>query len=124
MKISLYFSVILGITFLTLRFLGLFLDLTYNNLFLFLGLFFLVGIGLPLRLIERHKNRQNLRNIVDKYQQKKGLEKSDLSDRDASEKRKSSKKEDVEYPAFRSQKQGAAETSMDPQPPEGPKDLF
>ena len=106
MKISIYLSVILGISFLTLRFIGLFLDLADNNLFLFLGLLFLVGIGLPLRLFERHRNHQKFKSIVEKYKQKGASGEPAVSEMEISKKKKSLKKKGIEYPAFRKQKQG------------------
>ena len=100
MKVSIYFSVILGITFLTLRFIGLFLDLTYNKLFLTLGLILLIGVSLPLYLFERYKYRQKMNEIIRDHQMKNSKAKS--SKRNS----KPSKEKIREYPSFRDQKQG------------------
>jgi hypothetical protein len=100
MKVSFYFSLILGITFLTLRFIGLFLDLTYNNLLLALGLFLLLGVSLPLYLYERYRYRQKMNEIIQDHQIKGSKAKS------SEKKPGSSKKKIEEYPSFRNQKQG------------------
>ena len=100
MKVSIYFSVILGITFLTLRFIGLFLDLTYNKLFLTLGLILLIGVSLPLYLFERYKYRQKMNEIIRDHQMKNSKAKSSKSNS------KPSREKIREYPSFRDQKQG------------------
>ena len=100
MQVSFYFSLILGITFLTLRFIGLFLDLTYNNLLLALGLFLLLGVSLPLYLYERYRYRQKMNEIIQDHKIKDSKAKS------SEKKPGSSKKETHEYPSFRNQKQG------------------
>ena len=100
MKVSFYFSLILGIAFLTLRFIGLFLDLTYNDLFLALGLFLLLGVSLPLHLYERYRYRQKMNEIIQDHKIKDSKAKS------SEKKPGSSKKEAHEYPSFRNQKQG------------------
>jgi len=99
MKVSFYFSLILGIAFLTLRFIGLFLDLTYN-LFLALGLFLLLGVSLPLHLYERYRYRQKMNEIIRDHQIKGSKAKS------SEKKPESSEKKIQEYPSFRNQKQG------------------
>lgn len=99
MKVSFYFSLILGIAFLTLRFIGLFLDLTYN-LFLALGLFLLLGVSLPLHLYERYRYRQKMNEIIRDHKIKGSKAKS------SEKKPGSSEKKIQEYPSFRNQKQG------------------
>lgn len=100
MKVSLYFSIILGITFLTLRFIGLFLDLTYNPLFLTLGLLLLFGVSLPLYLADRFRYRQKVKKIIRSHKMKDSKAKKPESKEEAS------KTEVHEYPSFRNQKQG------------------
>ena len=100
MKVSLYFSIILGITFMTLRFIGLFLDLTYNNLYLILGLALLFGVSLPLYLIDRHRYRKKIKKIIEDS-------KADSLEKNTSAKKKKPDEKAVgEYPSFRNQKQG------------------
>jgi len=100
MRVSLYLSLILGIAFLTLRFIGLFLDLTHNNIFLALGLFLLLGVGLPLYLFDQYRYRQKMNEIIRDHQIKDSKTK-------ASEKKPGfSEKKIREYPSFRNQKQG------------------
>lgn len=100
MKVSLYFSIILGISFLTLRFIGLFLDLTYNNELLILGLALLLGVSLPLYLIDRRRYRQKIKKIIENS-------KLNYPEKNTSGKRKKSDDRTVrEYPSFRNQKQG------------------
>ncbi len=106
MKVSFYFSLILGITFLTLRFIGLFLDLTYNDLFLALGLFLLLGVSLPLHLYERYRYRQKMNEIIRDHQIKGSKAKSLSKGKSPSKKPGSSEKKIEEYPSFRNQKQG------------------
>jgi len=100
MRVSLYFSIILGITFLTLRFIGLFVDLTYNRLFLTLGLFLLFGVSLPLYLFERYRYRQKMNEIIRDHQIRDSKAKS------SKKKPGFSEKKIREYPSFRNQKQG------------------
>jgi hypothetical protein len=100
MRALLYFSVLLGITFLTLRFIGLFLDLTYNDLFLALGLFLLLGVGLPLYLFDQYRYRQKMNEIIRDHQIKGSKTKASEKKPDSSEKKIQ------EYPSFRNQKQG------------------
>ena len=98
MRTVLYISVILGITFLTLRFIGLFLDLTYNDLFLTLGLILLLGVALPLNLYIRKQYKDKVKDIIADFESR-GYRKPD------SDKRRQ-KSETIDYPSFRNQKQG------------------
>ena len=100
MKVSIYFSIILGIAFLTLRFIGLFLDLSYNDMFLALGLFLLFGVSLPLYLLESYLYRKRMNEIIRDH--KKG----DSKAKSIKKEPVSSKKHVREYPSFRNQKQG------------------
>ena len=100
MKVSFYFSLILGIAFLTVRFIGLFLDLTYNDLFLALGLSLLLGVSLPLHLYEKYRYRQKMNEIILDHKIKGSKAKS------SEKKPGSSEKKIQEYPSFRNQKQG------------------
>ena len=59
MKNSIYFSATLGIVFLSIRFVGLFIDLTYNDLFLIIGAGILVFVTLPLYIVEQKKYLKN-----------------------------------------------------------------
>ena len=96
MKSSIYYSATLGMAFLSIRFVGLFIDLTHKDLFLIIGLGILLLVTLPLYLTERRrydKKKQiifktfNKGGKIDKNNKKKPLQKS-------------------EYPSFRKQKSG------------------
>ena len=100
MKVSFYLSIVLGIAFLTLRFIGLFLDLAHNSLYLGLGLFFLLGLALPLYLFNRYKYEQKVKKIIKEYQIKETQ--ASKSHKEA----ESSKANTHDYPSFRDQKQG------------------
>lgn len=96
MKYAISFSVIIGLAFLSIRFVGLFIELPYNNLFLILGLGILLLVTLPLYLIERSRYTKMKRSILRKY--KKGK---------TSTKKEGNKiKTDFNYPAFRRQQSG------------------
>ena len=104
MRLLLYSSIILGITFLTLRFIGLFLDLTYNDLFLALGLGLLVVVALPLYLIMKKQYQKKVENILKEYGGDKKRDSSSTEEKSTS--KENDKTKDVDYPSFRSQKQG------------------
>ena len=104
MRLLLYSSIILGITFLTLRFIGLFLDLTHNDLFLALGLGLLVVVALPLYLIMKKQYQKKVENILKEYGGDKKRDSSSTEEKSTS--KENDKKKDVDYPSFRSQKQG------------------
>ena len=106
MKVSFYFSLILGIAFLTVRFIGLFLDLIYNDLFLALGLSLLLGVSLPLHLYERYRYQQKMNEIIRDHQIKRSKAKSLSKGKSSEKKPGSSEKKIQEYPSFRNQKQG------------------
>ena len=103
MRLLLYSSIILGITFLTLRFIGLFLDLTHNDLFLALGLGLLI-VALPLYLIMKKQYQKKVENILKDYGGDKKRDSSSAAEKSTS--KENDKKKDVDYPSFRSQKQG------------------
>ncbi len=100
MKVSFYFSIILGIAFLTIRFIGLFLDLAYNDWYLALGLFFLFAVGLPIYLMDSYRYRQKKKRIIQKYQIKNSKKKTFRQEA------KSSNAKTNDYPSFRNQNQG------------------
>ena len=104
MRLLLYSSIILGITFLTLRFIGLFLELTYNDLFLALGLGLLVVVALPLYLMMKRQYQKKVEHILKEYGGDKKRESSSAAEKSTS--KENDKKKDVDYPSFRSQKQG------------------
>ena len=52
MRSLIYFSGVVGLGLLLVRFVGLFFDLTYDDLFFNLGLGILLAITLPLYLID------------------------------------------------------------------------
>ncbi|MCA0931656.1 hypothetical protein LCM02_04270 [Lutimonas saemankumensis] len=96
MKSSIYYSATLSMAFLSIRFVGLFIDLTHKDLFLIIGLGILLLVTLPLYLTERRrydKKKQiifktfNKGGKIDKNNKKKPLQNS-------------------EYPSFRKQKSG------------------
>ena len=104
MRLLLYSSIILGITFLTLRFIGLFLDLTNNDLFLALGLGLLLVVALPLYLMMKRQYQKKVEHILKEYGGDKKRESSSAAEKSTS--KENDKKKDVDYPSFRSQKQG------------------
>ena len=104
MRLLLYSSIILGITFLTLRFIGLFLDLTHNDLFLSLGLGLLLIVALPLYLIMKKQYQKKVENILKEYSGDRKRGSSSETQNLTSEEK--DKKKEVDYPSFRSQKQG------------------
>ena len=105
MRLLLYSSIILGITFLTLRFIGLFLDLTNNDLFLALGLGLLLVVALPLYLMMKRQYQEKVEDILKEYEGDKKRD-STASATQKSTSKENDKKKDVDYPSFRSQKQG------------------
>ncbi len=96
MKYATTFSAILGIVFLTIRFIGLFIELSYNNLFLMLGLGLLLLVTLPLYLLERSRYSKMKQSILHKYKKDKTPIEKDLN----------KMKSGVSYPAFRRHKKG------------------
>jgi hypothetical protein len=96
MKNSIYFSVIIGFTFLIIRFIGLFLELSYNDLFLYIGLGVLLLITLPLVLLDRYRYRKQKEKIIRSFQDKKTNRKG----------KEPKETEPHDYPSFRKQKSG------------------
>ena len=96
MRRSIQISALAGVLFLALRFIGLFIHLSYENLFLYLGVGILLFITLPLYLLERHRYNDMKKRII-----------SDFKNAPAKTEKKNSEKSDTpEYPAFRQQKSG------------------
>ena len=67
MRNSIYFSAILGLAFLAIRFIGLFIEFRNTELFLFIGLGILLLVTLPLYLIERLRYKKKKASILKKY---------------------------------------------------------
>lgn len=96
MKHAISFSAIIGLAFLSIRLVGLFVDLPYNNLFLILGLGILLLVTLPLYLLEQSRYAKMKESILRDYKKEKTTDKKEGI----------KKKTDVNYPAFRRQKSG------------------
>lgn len=96
MKNSIYFSATLGMAFLSIRFIGLFIDLTYNQLFLIIGSGILLLVTLPLYLIDRKRYRKKKQSILKTFQ---NGEKIDIN-------KEEKIKQSYNYPSFRKQKSG------------------
>ena len=96
MRNSIYFSAILGLAFLAIRFIGLFIEVSNSNLYLFIGTGIILLVTWPLYLIERFRYKRKKASILKKYQGKH-LTKNpkDLK-----------KKHNPDYPSFRQQKSG------------------
>lgn len=95
MKNSIYFSATLGMAFLSIRAVGLFIDLTYNDLFLSIGSGILLLVTLPLYLYERKNYLKKKHNILKSFQKEnKTVKTGDKS------------KKSTDYPSFRKQKSG------------------
>ncbi|WKK67426.1 hypothetical protein [Lutimonas zeaxanthinifaciens] len=95
MKNSIYFSATLGIVFLSIRFAGLFIDLTYNDLFLIIGSGILVFVTLPLYIVEQKKYFKKKQSILKTFKKESQTVKA-----------KDKKKQSTDYPSFRKQKSG------------------
>ena len=96
MRNSIYFSAILGLAFLAIRFIGLFIEFRNTELFLFIGLGILLLVTLPLYLIERLRYKKKKASILKKYKGKSrtsNLEETEI-------------KHNPDYPSFRKQKTG------------------
>lgn len=109
MRNWIYFSAMVGIAFMVARFIGVFFDLAYNDLFLTLALVLLLGITLPLSILENIRYQRKRKEILEKYKQRRnnavkqfGSEypKSSLDSKD------SKGKNSHEYPSFSKRKQG------------------
>lgn len=96
MKNSIYFSAVLGLTFLVLRFIGLFIDMSNKELFLWIGTGILLLVTLPLYLTDRIRYKKKKQTIL------KSFEKDNRKARP----RAKSTKTGAEYPSFRKQKSG------------------
>jgi len=96
MRNSIYFSAILGLAFLAIRFIGLFIEVSNSNLYLFIGTGIILLVTWPLYLIERFRYKKKKASILKKYQGEH-LTKNvkDLK-----------KKDNPDYPSFRKQKRG------------------
>ena len=96
MTYSIYFSAVLGLVFLAIRFIGLFIELSNANLFLFIGLGILFLVTLPLYLFQQWRYKQKKVSILKKYQGHDPL--GNL--------KKTKNKPTPDYPSFRKQKSG------------------
>lgn len=96
MRNSIFFSAILGLAFLGIRFIGLFIELSNAKLYLFIGLAILLLVTWPLYLIERFIYKKKKASILKKYQGKHPVK--DL--------KKTKNKRTPDYPSFRKQKRG------------------
>ena len=66
---------------------------------------FLIGMALPLYLVNRHRYNRKVRDIMEEYK-RKGPGPKDFKSKEVSEKEVSGKEKLREYPSFRDQKQG------------------
>jgi len=96
MRNSIYFSAVLGLAFLAIRFIGLFIEVSHAKLFLLLGIGILVMVTLPLYFIERSRYKKMKAAILKKYQGGPGIR----------EVKKPKNKHASNYPSFRKQKSG------------------
>jgi hypothetical protein len=96
MRNSIYFSAILGLAFLAIRFIGLFIEIRHTHLFLLIGLSIILLVTFPLVLIERLRYKKKKASILKKYQGKSQARNS----------KKSEIKHNPDYPSFRKQKRG------------------
>lgn len=96
MRNSIYFSAVVGLSFIAIQFIGLFIEVSHDKLFLLLGIGILVLVTLPLYFIERSKYKDKKAAILKKYQ--------DGSRISAIKKTKNNHSPD--YPSFRKQKSG------------------
>ena len=96
MKNSIYFTVLLGVIFLVIHFISMFLELGYNDLFLIIGLGILLVITLPLFYLDRYRYTKQKKFINKPFQQEKGNIKG----------KEVKKTETHKYPSFRNQKSG------------------
>lgn len=96
MKNAIHFSGVLGLTFLVLRFIGLFIDNNYNELFLWIGTGILFLVTLPLYLTERNRYKKKKQAIL----------KSFVKDNRKGEAKEHKIKQGTDYPSFRKQKSG------------------
>ncbi len=96
MKNYIYFTVVLGIIFLAIHFIILFLELDYNGLFLIIGLGILLVITLPLFYQDRNRYPKQKKLIIKSIQQ----EKENLEGKEVK------KAEPHKYPSFRKHKSG------------------
>lgn len=96
MKNSIYLSASLGLALLSIRFIGLFIDLSYNDLFLYIGAGILLLFTLPLHLAEKKRYKKKKDSILNSFEKE-----------NKNHKRKGEKiKKSTEYPSFRKQKSG------------------
>ena len=96
MKNSIYYSATLGLAFLSIRFIGLFIDLSHKDLFLIIGLAILLLVTLPLYLADRKRYLEKKRTILKNYNKEVVNDNTD--------KKRIRQKSD--YPSFRKQKSG------------------
>jgi hypothetical protein len=96
MRNSIYFSAILGLAFLAIQFIGLFIELDHTHLFLLIGSGILLLVTLPLFLIERLRYKKMKASILKKYQGKSRTKNT----------KESKIKHIPDYPSLRKQKTG------------------
>lgn len=96
MKNAIYFSATLGLAFLSIRFIGLFIDITYNDLVLLIGSGILLLVTLPLYLAEQNRYKKRKESILKSFQNENQTRKS----------KEKKTKLHSDYPTFRKQKSG------------------
>ena len=96
MRNSIQLTAVMGFAFLVIRFVGLFIDIRYKELFLILGAGILLLVTLPLYLLERRRYNNKKASILKKYQ----------GEQDYKRKNDNKKKDNPDYPSFRKQKTG------------------
>lgn len=95
MKNLIFYSALLAVVMLVIRFIGIFIEINHADLFLFFGLGILIFITLPLHFFKRKQDRRRFEEILSKYKTEKKTKK------EPSKKRKSGA-----YPSFSQKKSG------------------
>ena len=96
MRNSIYFSAILGLTFLAIGCIGFLIELNNTRLFLFIGTGILLLLTFPLYLLERLRYKKKKASILKKY--KGEIRVGNLKETINSH--------NPDYPSFRKQKSG------------------
>ena len=86
----------MGLAFLAIRFIGLFIELNNSNLFLFIGSGILLLVTWPLYLIQQSNYKKKKASILKKYRIKHQTKNMAGT----------KKKHNPDYPSFRKQKRG------------------
>ena len=95
MKNLIFYSALLAVVLLVIRFIGLFVEINNANLFLFVGTGILIFITLPLHLTKRKQDQRRFEEILSKYKSEKKTKKVP-----------SKKSKSGAYPSFSQKKSG------------------